>query len=95
MPNLDDAEAYIRDNGTVASKLDTARAMIEEYVGEAYVPESVLNEATLALAQELFTRQKSPGGFVQFGGSEVAGRLSRDPMEPIRPMLKPWLSPFA
>jgi hypothetical protein len=95
MPDINDAETYIRENGTVASKLSVATDMINDFIGDAYVPESVLHEATLALAQELYTRQKSPGGFVQFGGSEIAGRLSRDPMDPIRPMLKPYLSPFA
>lgn len=95
MPNLDDANAFIAENGTVASKLATAQAMVDRLVGDAYVPPSVMDEAVYQLAQELYTRQKSPGGFTSFGDSEVVGRLARDPMESIRPILKPWLVPFS
>lgn len=61
------------------------------------VPDEVLDHATLACAEDIFTRTKSQNGVVltnfQPGddGSGVTIRIGRDPLAPVRPLLTPWI----
>ncbi len=61
------------------------------------VPAAVLDAAVLACAEDIYTRSKSENGVIlenyQPGddGSGVVVRIGRDPLAPVRPLLRPWL----
>lgn len=80
----------VEDTVDLSAYLATAVDLISAYVGAAEIPDSVRDNATLQLVQELFTRRRSPGGITNFAGVDTVVRLSRDPMASIYPLLKPW-----
>lgn len=89
---LEQATAYVQGaTSDVASLLVTANDLIAARIGTAQVPDSVLDNATLQLVQELHYRQKARGGYISEWGSDSPLRLPRDPMTPIMPLLSPWL----
>ncbi len=61
------------------------------------IPAPQLDEATLACAEDIWVRTKAQNGIVlttyQPGddGSGVTVRIGRDPLVPVRPLLRPWL----
>lgn len=78
----------------VSSLLDTATALIAREIGDAVVPEDVLDNVTLQLCGELKMRADNPGGVMAFAGADMVTRLSKDPMTSIRPILSRWVVPF-
>lgn len=87
MVTTGDAEEFIASSGTVASHLAAAKVLVDDYVGASDIPDSVLANCYMQLAQELQLRQRSPGGITSFAGGEVATRVARDPMTSIYPIL--------
>lgn len=87
MVSVSDAEEFIASSGTVASHLATAKKLVDDYVGGVYVPDDVLKNVYLQLAQELQLRQRSPGGITSFAGAEVTTRVARDPLTSVYPIL--------
>jgi hypothetical protein len=87
----EEADEFISENGTVASHLAVAEQMVDDYIGDLYVPEKVRDLAVLTLAQELQLRQRSPGGITNFVGADVAPRVGKDPMTPIYSILSQYV----
>jgi hypothetical protein len=83
--------------------LDTASVMapdlVAAYVGDATVPQTILEHAELLVAAELFHASRAPNGVLnqQFasedGTQAVPIRVSGDPLRPARPLLAPWVLP--
>lgn len=94
--NNESAQSYVDSSKPdVASLLPVARALINDYVGTAPVPEVVMDLALKTLVQELALRQRSPGGITNFGGETMPTRVNRDPMTPVYPILRPWAGGLA
>jgi hypothetical protein len=91
----EDADEFISTTGTVASHLATAKVLVDDYVGDVDVPQEVLDNAYLQLAQELQLRQRSPGGVSSFAGAEVPTRVARDAMTSIYPLLDHYVCGIA
>lgn len=89
--------------------LDLATAMVAKYLADNVVtvgdeagelPESVSDQAVLAVAVESFNQAQAPNGVLtqQFGladGGSVASpvRIGADPMRPAYPLLSMWVDP--
>lgn len=73
----------------LASVLAEATALVDAYVGEATVPPSILDRATLEVGSELFHRRQAPNGVAQFASEQGAQplRIARDPMVGAYPIL--------
>lgn len=86
------ARAYADVDGDVdlSAFLATAEELIDAYLNDIEVPDSVRANATLQLVQELYIRKRSPGGITNFAGVDAPVRLSRDPMASIYPLLRSW-----
>lgn len=73
----------------IESCVDQAIALVDGYVGNATVPELVLERAYLEVGSELFHRRNAPNGVAQFNtfdGSAI--RVARDPMVGAYPLLR-------
>lgn len=70
----------------------------QDPAGVVVIPAVVLEQTELACAEDIWTRSKSENGVIltnyQPGddGSGVTVRIGRDPLAPVRPLLRPWLS---
>ncbi|MFJ2297384.1 hypothetical protein [Oerskovia paurometabola] len=69
----------------------------QDPAGVVVIPPVVLEQAELSCAEDIWTRSKSENGVIltnyQPGddGSGVTVRIGRDPLAPVRPLLRPWL----
>ena len=86
-------------NATVEAYLATAAALIAKHVGDATVPDEILDRATLLVAVEQFNQDEAPNGIVNQAYTDGLGdaastpvRIGRDPMKPALPLLAPWAS---
>jgi hypothetical protein len=73
-----------------------ARALVAEFTGDAPVPAEVLARAMIEVASELHHRRGAPSG-IQLDPTGQASselRLARDPLTPVYPMLRPWVTPW-
>lgn len=70
-----------------------AEALVAQYVGDAEIPEAILDRAVLEAGSKLFHRRQEPNGSAQFatpeGAAPIRGPL--DPMVVVRPLLAPYL----
>lgn len=82
-----DDDDFLEDCLTRAGELVTAA------IGQATVPGSITDGATLECASELFHRRSAPSGLSQqfLGMDGTPNRLARDPMTGARELLKPYL----
>ena len=74
--------------------LTSARLMVGNYIGQVSVPSTIVDQAVLTVASELFHRRSAPNGIAQFAsmdGSPV--RVAKDPMNSVYPLLMPFLKP--
>lgn len=92
--SVDDLARYVNTDATsdatyLASVLAEAEALVAVYVGEAIVPEPILNRASLEVGSELFHRRNAPNGVAQFASEAGAQplRIARDPMVGAYPIL--------
>lgn len=73
--------------------LALAQQYVNDYIGNAVVPDPVLDEATLRVAVDLFNRAQAPNGVLMTAyddagnGSSVPIRLARDPLWSARDVL--------
>ncbi len=74
----------------VSALLTRARALLEPELGNQYFPEEVVDLAILTLCAELNQRKKNPGGIISYAGVDQLGRLNKDPMTAVRPILNSW-----
>jgi hypothetical protein len=88
-------QAYVGTKETgdfIQGCLSSANALIRNYVGNKDVPVSVLDQAMLNLASELFHRRQAPFGSSQFAdGTGAPVRVARDPMTSTYPLLLPFV----
>lgn len=66
--------------------------MVRNHVGEAPIPEIILELAGYEVARELYTRRDAPGGVLSTFGDVGPVRLARDPMRAAYPILAPYLT---
>lgn len=79
---------------TEATRLtDQARIMIENHAGRSVdnIPAAILNLAIVAVARDLHTMAKAPGGVFSPFADAPAVRLARDPMKAAYPLLAPFM----
>lgn len=69
-----------------------ALALVEQYVGETFVPAIILTRAVVETAADLFWRRNAQNGIAQFDNGEGLElmRIGADPMHAARILLKPW-----
>lgn len=76
--------------------INAAGDLLIGYVGDAEVPDTVLDRAHLAVAVEMYHQDKAPNGILnqQYdnGDGSVAVRIGRDPLTPAYPLLRQWVS---
>jgi hypothetical protein len=84
------AYADVGDDVDLTDYLATAEDLIDGYLSDTVVPDSVRANAVLQLVQELYMRKRSPGGITSYAGADTAVRLSRDPMVSIYALFRPW-----
>lgn len=80
------------DGSFVEMCISSARVMVGNYIARADVPNSIVDQATLTVASELFHRRSAPNGIAQFAsmdGSPV--RVAKDPMNAVYPLLLPFV----
>jgi hypothetical protein len=71
---------------------DQAVAMVDEFVGDAFVPDKVLLRAYLEAGSELFHRRSAPNGIAQFGALDGTPiRVARDPMIGVYPLIQRYV----
>jgi len=74
------AGASVTDQ-TLQQDLDAARALIAATVGPYDVPEVILDEVTLGVGFELWSRRAAPSGMTQFASVDgTPARMYRDPL---------------
>lgn len=72
--------------------VQTATALINNYIGTVSVPAVIKDQATLLAASELYHRRSAPNGIAQFAtmdGQPV--RVAKDPMNAVYPLLLPFV----
>jgi hypothetical protein len=72
--------------------IQTATALVNNYVGTATVPAVIKDQAILLAASELYHRRSAPNGIAQFAtmdGQPV--RVAKDPMNAVYPLLLPFV----
>lgn len=71
---------------------DQAVAMVDEFVGDAFVPDKVMLRAYLECGSELFHRRSAPNGIAQFGALDGTPiRVARDPMIGVYPLIQRYV----
>lgn len=69
-----------------------AEALVDNFVGGATVPATVLTRAYIETGSELYHRRQAPNGIAQYATLEGAPvRIARDPMNGTYPILRPFL----
>ena len=98
---VSDLQDYVGASGNDAAYVeacyDQAVAMVDTFVGDAFVPDKVLLRAYLECGSELFHRRSAPNGIAQFGALDGTPiRVARDPMIGVYPVLRSYVGlPFA
>lgn len=87
------------DDPLLAEVIKVSLDMLRELTktAEYDLPDSVFDQAHLAVAVDMFNRRKAPNGVLwhQFDETGTGGamRLSNDPLRPAYPLLSMWLLP--
>ena len=82
----------------VFGDVDQSEFDLTAALGEKRLPVEVWDEAHLVAAAEIFHQRKAPNGVLnqQYstgdGSAAVPVRISRDPLKPAYPILRPWVS---
>lgn len=77
-PMLDD---YIQ------SCWDTAVVLVDDFIGDNYVPDEVINRAYLICGSRLYEERNAPNGITQFNDFTVPVRTARNVMVSVYPLL--------
>lgn len=90
--NIERDHALLPEEATELATIATeSEVMVRNHVGEAPVPEIILELAGYEVARELYTRRDAPGGVLSTFGDVGPVRLARDPMRAAYPILAPYL----
>lgn len=91
---------YIRagddDDTFVERCFNDATALVNDYVGDTYVPSIKLELAILKVGAELYSQRDAPQGVSQF--SDVDNnpiRVARDPLVGAKPILRKYVTGIA
>ena len=69
-----------------------AETLVNDFVGNATVPNDVTRRATLEVGSELYHRRSAPSGISQFASMDgTPVRVARDPMVGAYPLLRRYL----
>lgn len=80
------------DDTFIERCFDDATELVNDYVGEVYVPEARLALAILKTGAELYSQRDAPQGVSQF--SDVNNnpvRVARDPLVAAKPILRKYV----
>ena len=80
------------DGAFVDGCLTSARLLVGNDIGQVSVPSTIVDQAVMTVASELFHRRSAPNGIAQFAamdGSPV--RVAKDPMNAVYPLLLPFV----
>jgi hypothetical protein len=105
MATAQDVKDYIGDDdfeseALINACLDESVLLVDKYVGEATVPEAILDRAYIVTAADLYYRRQAPNGVMnqQFVGVDgiptTPVRIARDPMSQAYGLLRRWVLPF-
>jgi len=92
---LADFKAYIGTSETddfIELALDAGHSMVDNYQGDAEVPNDVHRISIFVCASEIYHRRSAPNGIAQFAsmdGSPI--RVGKDPMTAVYPLLLPYV----
>jgi hypothetical protein len=77
-----------QDQQLLEKCLAQAALLVNEYKGDTFVPDPVLDHCFLQVGSELFNRRSAPSGITQFSSFDGAPiRVARDPMQSVYPIL--------
>lgn len=91
---VEQLQAYVGTQETgdfIENCLSSGKLRVANYIGSAAVPASIVDQAVLHVASELFHRRSAPSGIMQFATLEGSpARLARDPMAGVYELLLPF-----
>jgi len=80
--------APMADDAFLTECLATSNELISSYIGDATVPEPVLDNCTLQVGSEMFYRRSAPSGITQFASLDgTTQRVAKDPLTSVYTML--------
>ena len=81
------------DDAFITQCWDEAVALVTRFIGNAFVPQTVVDRARVEVGQELYSRRAAPNGIAQYATFEGASaiRVARDPMVGAYPLLQPYV----
>jgi len=93
-------KGYIRagddDDVFIERCFDDATELVNDYVGETYIPEAKLALAILKTGGELYSQRDAPGGISQFSDMNANPiRVARDPLTAAKPILRKYVTGIA
>lgn len=105
MITADNAKIYLGasdyDNDDLINAcLNDAVVLVDEYVGEATVPDTILDRCYLIVTADLWERRNAPNGianqqFVTADGIPSSPvRIALDPLNGVYKILRRWVLPF-
>lgn len=91
-------KAYVNapetDNDYIATCLNEALGLVGKFVGNALVPEAILDRAVLETAAALYHRKNTQNGLVGYTGEGQPIYSAKDPMNTVYPLLRKYVLPF-
>lgn len=91
---VEQLQAYVGTQETgdfIENCLSAGKLRVANYIGGSAVPASIVDQAVLHVASELFHRRSAPSGIMQFATLEGSpARLARDPMAGVYELLLPF-----
>lgn len=81
------------DDAFITQCWNEAVALVTKFIGNEFVPETVVDRARVEVGQELYSRRAAPNGIAQYATFEGASaiRVARDPMVGAYPLLQPYV----
>lgn len=98
MVTAEQLQEYLATDKDVTATLAEAEALIAKRIGAAVVPDAVLDNCTLRVAQNLWNLDNSPTGAVnqQFASNDGIGvtgvRVPRNPLASVEHIIRRWVS---
>lgn len=74
--------------------LDTASELVNDFIGNAVVPDSVLDQAVLDTSAAVWHRQGSVSGAVNLGYDDQVAFVPNDVLRKSIPLLRRYVLPF-
>lgn len=105
MTSVEDVKVYLgasdyENDALIEACMDDAVVLVDEYVGEAAVPDNILDRCYLIVTADLWERRNAPNGIAnqQFvtndGIPSSPVRIALDPLNGVYKTLRRWVLPF-